>query len=179
MSQILFLTGPAGAGKTTTAEKFAADAKGVWAFISQDHIREFVKAGYVHANVEWTDETQRQWDVSIAICCDIVKRYDEVNINCIVDLFAPPGESIDKWKSYVGNLSYTLIVLLPSVEVAVARNAQRTGTALMKESAIREHHEWFSEWTKFDEGKVIDSSNLSQSEVINRITSILANTSMI
>ncbi len=160
MSKIIIITGPSGAGKSTIAKKLAETLDGTWALISQDDTRELIKAGYKDADIEWTDETRKQWEVSIYICCDMVRRYYEANINCVVELFAPPTE-FEKWKQQLKDIFYELFVLLPDVEKTVYRNANRELS--MKEEKIRENYEWFTQW-KPNEATIIDTTKHSAEE---------------
>ncbi len=172
MSKVLLVTGPAGAGKTTTCEAFAKTAEGVWAFISQDKIRQFIKAGFKNPSHAWTDETQAQWDVSIDICADIAKRYQGKGINCVIDCFAPQG-SFDKWEPAFTGVEYKIVVLLPSVKEAIKRNNQRTGDAKLKESQIHEHHEWHSMWDRDKRATIIDTTSLSLDHVVEAIGELI------
>lgn len=169
MSRILIITGPAGAGKSTACEAFAKDSEGTWALISQDHIRTFIKAGFKNpSDKPWTDDTQKQWDVSQAICGDILRRYKDMEINCIMECFAPKG-SFDKWERHLEKLDYKLIVLLPHVNEAIHRNGQRTGAALLKEAEVQEQHEWFSAWVDDSKVTLIDNTKMSVADTVNAI----------
>ncbi len=152
MSKVIILTGPSGAGKSSVAKELAENLTGVWSLISQDETRTLIKAGFKSPDETWTDETKRQWEVSIAICCDMIKHYYEADISCIIELFAPPVE-FEKWKKRLESIDYELVVLLPSIEETVRRNANRK--IPMKEHQIRENHEWFSQW-KPSKATIID-----------------------
>jgi adenylate kinase len=169
MSEILLITGPAGAGKTTACKAFAKGAKGVWAFISQDDIRMFVKAGFKNPSKDWDEKTKVQWDVSITICSDMAIRYKENNINCIIDCFASPDVSFGKWEQALKNMRYKVIVLLPGVEETIKRNNQRTGDAKVKLSQVKEYHEWHSRWEEDKRVTLIDTTTLSVSDVVKKI----------
>lgn len=168
MSKVIIITGPSGAGKSTTTKYLAEKSVGEWAIINQDDIRALVKAGYRPADIEWTDATKRQWNVSILIATDMIKRYFDAGINCVVDLFAPPSE-FEKWKEYIGDVDYQLIVLLPDVETTVKRNANREN--IMKEDKIRENHGWFMQW-KPSEATIIDTSKQTLTTSIKQIKNL-------
>lgn len=174
MIKILLVTGPAGAGKTTACNKLAESCEGMWAYISQDDIRQYIKAGFKSPADKWTDDTEKQWDVSIAICADMARRYQETGINCVIDGFAPPPMgSFDKWEKPFEGLDFKLAVLLPDVETTVKRNAQRTGNTKLKESQIRNHHAWFSEWANESQAKIIDSSSIDTNQVVDLLKTYL------
>lgn len=169
MSKVIIVTGPSGAGKSTTAKHLAEKSVGEWAIVSQDDIRALVKAGYRPADIEWTDATKRQWDVSVLIATDMIKRYFEAGINCVVDLFAPPSE-FEKWKEHIKSVDYRLIVLLPDVETTVKRNSDREN--IMKEEKIRENHSWFMQWES-DVATIIDTSKQTLNDSIKQIRDLV------
>jgi gluconate kinase len=172
MSQLIIVTGPGGAGKTTTCEAFAKSAKGTWAFISQDHIRMFVKAGFKDPTEPWDAATRKQWATSQAICGDILRQYQAAGINCILDCFAVKG-SFDKWNEVLRGISYKLIVLLPHIDTTLQRNSQRKGAARLKDLDIREHHSWFTAWEGDKRATIIDTTNYEVEETIRDIKAIV------
>ncbi len=172
MSQIIIVTGPSGAGKSTTCKAFAKAGEGMWAYVGQDDVRSFVKAGYRHADAEWTEETRHQWEVSVEVICDAIKRYYKHGINCIVDCFAPP-EEFEKYKQQLGNLAYKVVVLMPDVDQAAYRNSQRRGHARMDEIKIRKNHEWFAAWSS-EAATIIDSSKMSVEEVVRQMKELIS-----
>lgn len=172
-AKIIIVTGPSGAGKTTTCRKFLESANGEWAYINQDEIRQLVVAGYESADdytKNWNEKTKKQWEVSIPICADMAKRYNEHTINCIVDIFAPPDE-FNEWKKYLSGVSYELVVLLPDVHTAVARNASRDKRSRLKENKIRQNHALFESWLSTG-SRVIDNSNTTLDDVIDQLRDI-------
>jgi energy-coupling factor transporter ATP-binding protein EcfA2 len=169
VSEVIFITGPSGAGKSTTTGHLAETLAGTWALVSQDGIRTLVKAGYKDPDVPWTDATRKQWEVSISICCDMVKRYYQVGIHCVVEIFAPP-EEFGKWRQGLTGVPYKLFVLLPDLEETVRRNANRE--IPMPEASIRENHAWFTQWQP-GEATIIDTTNCSLEESVNEIKSQL------
>ena len=172
MSKTLLVTGPPGAGKSTAGEALTEQSVGTWAYIDQDKVRQQIKAGFTDPSNPWTDETQKQWDVSVALCSDMAKRYQEYGINCLIDCFIPP-HSLEKWKQTFINVDYEIIVILPTIKVALARNDQRSGGARLRESQVRQHHEWFTEYQHDQRIKIIDSSALAVKDVISALEDIL------
>lgn len=162
MSKVIIITGTSGSGKSSTAKVLSKTLSGTWAHISQDDIRSMIKAGYKSSAEEWTDDTKNQWDTSVDICCDMINRYHQYGINCILDLFAPPSE-FEKWKPKLENIDYQLFVLVPDVETVVHRNAHRENK--MQEAKVRENYEWFTAW-KPNQATIIDSSDQSLDETV-------------
>ncbi len=161
MAKTLVITGPPGAGKSTAGEAFAQGAQSTWAHIEQDQIRRQVKAGYKSASGQpWDDEIQRQWDLSIDICSDMALRYREAGVHHLIDCFAPP-HMLSRWQSRLQAIEYDFVVMLPDVEVAVARNSLRIGEACLSETEVRQSYEWFEEYRSNPQASIIDSSTLS------------------
>ena len=61
---VLLITGPAGAGKSATADAWARSRPFPCAHVSLDDIREQVKSGFAYPPDGWNDETQRQYDLA-------------------------------------------------------------------------------------------------------------------
>jgi len=170
MSEVLLITGPPGAGKSTACEAFAKTADGMWAFIEQDAIRQLVKAGFKNPPDPWTKETETQMNASIDICGDMAKRYQQFGVNCMVDCFITlDSYTHDKWQKAFDEVAYKIIVLLPAVEKAVARNNQRTGDNRLKEAQVRSQHELMSAWRDDPRATIIDSTNMSVPDVVQAL----------
>lgn len=142
---------------------------GTWALVSQDETRTLIKAGYKDPDVPWTDATRKQWEVSIVICCDMVKRYYQAGIHTVVEIFAPP-EEFEKWQTALTGIPYRLFVLLPDLEETVRRNANRE--LPMPEASIRKNHEWFTQW-KPAEATILDTTRCSPAESVTEIAAQL------
>jgi adenylate kinase family enzyme len=66
---VLVLTGPAGAGKTTTAQAWAAAQAVPTAHVSLDRVRLQVQSGFADPQHGWTAETRRQYGLARGACC--------------------------------------------------------------------------------------------------------------
>jgi len=173
MSKIILLTGPPGAGKTTTSKEFAKIANGTWALIEQDAIRQLVKAGFKNPADPWTRDTETQMNVSIDICGDMARRYQQADINCIIDCFITLDPYVfDKWQTALKDMTYKIIVFLPTVEKAIMQNNQRTGDARLKESLVIEQHEEFSAWRNDPRATIIDPTAMNVSDAVRAIAKI-------
>jgi len=176
MSQVLLVTGPPGAGKTTVCKEFARTADGDWAYVSQDDVHDFIYAGYESANdfyENWNDDTKRQWKVGIEICCDLVKDYYENDIHCVVDFFATPAE-FEKWRRHLEEVPYQIIVLLPNEATTIQRNNQRSVGAKLKEAKVRLLHSLQLEWAKNDTATLIDNTDSSVENTVMKIKELVA-----
>lgn len=172
MSEVLLITGPPGAGKSTASREFAKTTDGMWACIEQDAIRQLVKSGFKNPSDPWTKDTETQMNVSIDICGDMAKRYQQAGINCIIDCFAPL-EDFDEWAKALKGVTYRIIVFLPEVEEAIARNNQRTGDARLKEAQVKQQHEWLSAWRNDPRATILDPTNMDVQGVVRAIANII------
>jgi predicted ATPase len=173
MSQILLLTGPPGAGKTTASKEFAQTAGGTWALVEQDAIRQLVKAGFKNPSDPWTKATETQMNVSIAICGDMARRYHQAKVNCIIDCFITLDPYVfDKWQAALEDIPYKLVVFLPESEKAVAQNNQRTGDARLKEELVIEQHKEFLAWRDDPRATIIDTTAMDVTDAVQEIRNI-------
>jgi len=174
MSQILLLTGPPGAGKTTASKEFAETANGTWALIEQDAIRQLVKAGFKNPSDPWTKDTETQMNVSIAICGDMAKRYQQAGINCIIDCFVTLDPYVlDKWQAALEGTAYEIIVFLPKVEKAIAQNNQRLGDARLNEELVTQQHGEFSAWQGNPQATVLDTTAMNVNDAVQAIRNLV------
>jgi chloramphenicol 3-O-phosphotransferase len=175
MPKIILLNGPSGAGKSTTAKAILERVEGIWAHISQDDVRDLVKKGYRSANGmpdTWDREVKNQMAVSVPICCDIVRSYNDFGINCVVDLYAE-RDGFEEWRKRLEGIDYKMFILLPELETTLHRNQERFGTARLTDEKIAYNHDRFlaSNWP--ENATVIDSTRLSIDEVVSRCLTML------
>ncbi len=174
MTNLLLITGPAGAGKSTTAAEFLRQAKGTWAYINQDELRQLVKTGYSTADgyeKDWPKETVTQWEVSIPVCCDIAKRYIEHGINCLIDFNASPDE-FKKWNEYLRDLDYKLVVLLPDETTVISRNKNRDSRSKLKDNKIIQNYKKLAAWEN-NEAIIINNTQGSPFDTVAKLNSLI------
>ena len=174
MSEIVILNGPSGAGKSTTAKAFLEQAEGTWAYVCQDDMRDLVKKGYRSANGmpdTWDAEVKNQMSVSIPLCADMVRRYAEYGINCVLDLYAE-ADDFTAWQQALQDIEYTLFVLLPDLESTLLRNQERSGTARLTDEKIAYNHGNFVHANWPSDTTIIDTSKLTVNEVVQKIRAL-------
>lgn len=177
MSKIILLTGPAGAGKTSIAQKFLNNQSGEWAYIAQDDIRQLVRAGYASADglrSEWSNETRRQWDASIGVCTEIAKQYAASGISSVIDAYFTQEEFLKSWKPYLNSTNYELIILLPSLEAVLQRNELRKYPAKLTKAKIAECYADICDWKNNQEGLLLDNSQMSIEGVVNVMQGVVS-----
>lgn len=155
--KLIIMCGPAGSGKTTWVQDHAS--AGVSAHISRDRIRfdmlqpgehyfsreddvyaEFVKQVAQALTSPWVNE----------VYADATHLTEQARMKLVycVDRKLPQGFTYD----------LMAVAIIPPVEVAIQRNAQRTGRACVPETVIRNMYNSFEDpW---------DDENLSYTNVI-------------
>lgn len=169
MFDVVLITGGAGAGKTSTAELWAASRQGVAAHLSHDQVLHFVKSGVVSPAESTSTEAERQWRIAIDVCVAATRVYATSGIRCAIDTFLLPAY-LELWQG-LDHLRVGVVVLHPPVEVAVARNATRllqVGWGV-PEWQVRANHDAMDAWYDRPDVLVIDNSVLEHAEVIDRI----------
>lgn len=169
MTEILLITGPSGAGKTTTCNAFLNKASGTWAYINQDDIRQLVKAGYATADgyeSSWSQDTRNQWAVSIRVCCAMARQYQVAGINCLIDLFTDPNE-YQEWETLLVGTNHKLVILRPKQAAALQRNRGRQHPSRLTDNKIREAHQKHSHWP--ENKTIIDTSTMAVEDVVEKL----------
>ena len=157
----VLLIGPAGAGKTTVARHWA-DQRGVpTAHISLDDVREWVRSGFADPQSGWNDHSEAQYRLARRTCGFAARNFLANGISCIIDdaVFPDwPVVGLGGWKRHVGP-GLLPVVLLPGLEVVLARNAARTGNRRLPDEEVARIHGRMAGW--YGSGlPIIDNSRL-------------------
>jgi hypothetical protein len=157
----VLLIGAAGAGKTTVA-RYWADHRGVpTAHISLDDVREWMRSGFADPQSGWNDHSEAQYRLARRTCGFAARNFLANNISCIIDDAVFPDRPVvglGGWKRHVG--AHLLpVVLLPGLEVVLARNAGRTGNRRLTDEEVARIHGRMAGW--YGSGlPIIDNSQL-------------------
>jgi hypothetical protein len=166
VSRVILITGPSGAGKTTTTRHFAASRCTPTALLDQDHVRTFIASGFARPDTDWGPEAERQWMLAKDICLDAIGRYLGAGFDVVIDAYAPATEGPFAWAHDAAPIER--VVLLPRWDVIIGRNAPRE--AAFRIDALRGNSESFEGETG---DRVIDSSDLTVEETVARIRTVL------
>jgi predicted kinase len=180
MPHLILMTGPSGAGKSTTAATWAQFHAAPTALVSVDDVRHFVKAGYVSPKDAYTEEAHRQFDLAREHCAFLAGRYVDAGFNCVVDdLILPdyPGSRGAmhhySWVAALGSRPHVVVVLLPSLDVTLQRNATREDREPINEEMTRVIHELMMPWKEIPAASVIDNSSLSPAETARAVDAMM------
>jgi predicted kinase len=155
-AKLIFITGPSGTGKSTTAKQVAVSYPTPCALLDFDSIREFIKSGYAEPADGWNDETERQWDIAKQVVTAMAHTYISKNVSVVIATFATPHDW-PTWKELFRDIPHKAFALLPDVDALLARNNQREGIAKLKESDITQNYEWSVGWNNTADMIVIDN----------------------
>lgn len=170
MSFVLALTGPAGSGKSTVAEKLAKQADRC-VNIDADHIKHMIVSGFYKDDKNAGGWSFSEWGLvgdSIGLlAANFLKESYSVVINGYID--EPAWTKIEK------HLAIThKVMLLPELDTVTKRDAGRREDVRMGEKAVAQHHEHFSTDSFFNDFTKLDTSNYSEDETVAKVLKIVS-----
>jgi len=135
---ILILTGPPGAGKTTTANSLARDSGGPAVHLHSDDFWHFIKNGYVPP---FLPTSRRQNEIVMSAIAAAAEAYARGQYFVVLDGIVGPW-FLPAFKLVQSPLHY--IVLRPTSEVSVLRAQNRGGDQLADAGVIADLHRQFT-----------------------------------
>lgn len=124
---IVILTGPPGAGKSTVSRLLAQKVERA-IVVPVDDVRDWVVQGIAHPT-DWTDETERQFQLAEAVACATARIYDDAGFLVMLD----HCRSLERWDdmaaAHLTGYAVHRIGLFPDLETNLARNATRGNKA--------------------------------------------------
>jgi chloramphenicol 3-O-phosphotransferase len=169
--RIVLFTGPAAAGKSTIAEAWSASRSTSTAHFDLDQARFLVRAGYIsrtaaHADPSLREQADRQWLLAAAVCEAMAATYTAWGFDFALSAFRPPGSWKGCWER-LDAMRPIIVVLLPALEVLLARDAERTGRKHVCEASVRRGlaYDWEA-WRADHRAYVVDNSELSVERVV-------------
>ncbi|MBS1708442.1 MAG: AAA family ATPase [Armatimonadetes bacterium] len=121
---VLVITGPPGAGKTTLCEALAPCFERT-IHIPVDDLRTWVVSG-LSESVNWTDETERQFQLAEAAASATAKTYSEAGFAVLIDHCRNLPRLDEVVENHLRGLPVLKVCLLPTQEITLERNRTRT-----------------------------------------------------
>lgn len=141
---MLLIGGPAGAGKSTLAARWAR-SRPLAAHVQVDDVNDLVVSGGVRLHdVAHPDQVAR-WETVVGASCALARSFAERGIDVVVDDVLMPAAADDVWRPLLNGLRTRLAVILPTVEQCLRRNAARPGKQIPAD-LIRDQHAENTRW---------------------------------
>jgi chloramphenicol 3-O-phosphotransferase len=169
---VFLISGVPGAGKSSVSEALVKRFP-FGLHIPVDDLRGWVASGIAHPIPEWTDETTRQFRLARRAACETARIYSEAGFAVGVDDVLFPFDAENMFAKPLAGLPLHKVLLRPSMEEALLRNATRTNKTFdtsVLAGEVRSLHESMGKcsyerwgWT------IIDTTHLTPKETVDEI----------
>jgi cytidylate kinase len=169
--EVIILTGPPGAGKTTVAELLAANASVPTVHLTTDLFYRSIRTGFV---LPFLPEAQRQNEVVVEAITGTVATFARGGYDVVVDgivgpWFLPPFRAVAE----LDRLAMSYIVLRPDLDTTLSRAKDRAGDELKDVDAITGLHTAFEQLGDLED-HAINTADLDADQTTAEVRRILA-----
>jgi cytidylate kinase len=169
--EVIILTGPPAAGKTTVAELLAVDASVPTVNLTTDLFYRSIRTGFV---LPFLPEAQRQNEVVIEAIVGTVTTFARGGYDVVVDgivgpWFLPPFRAAAERD----HLAVSYVVLRPDLDTTLSRAKERVGRELRDVEAITGLHGAFERLGELED-HAIDTAHLDAAQTTAEVRRLLA-----
>jgi len=169
--EVIILTGPPGAGKTTVAELLAIGASVPTVHLRTDLFYRSIRAGFVQP---FLPQAQQQNEVVIEAIVAAVVTFARGGYDVVVDGIVGPW-FLPQFRaaSERDHLAMCYVVLRPGLPITLSRATQRRGSELRDVDAITGLHAAFAQLGDLED-HAIDTGNLDAEQTAAEVRRLLA-----
>ena len=163
---ILVITGPTGAGKTTIATELAKQVDRC-VNIEVDTVKHLIITGFIYGD---SAAGVPQWELLGTNIGMLAKNFQAAGYNVIINGYInePALDNIQKHVTLDRK-----VLLLPHVDTTIQRDSGRHDDIKMGEDSVREHNDYFSHTSTYNDFTKIDSTEHSVAETLRIIKEML------
>ena len=170
MTEVWLITGVQGAGKSTVARRLGMRMNRAVHIPGDQLLRYWVVSGVAFLADDRV-EAKRQLQLCIKNQCLLAQSYSDAGFVPILDFVVWSKDDLESYERHLPSCTLNLVVLSPSIEVALRRDAERAEKTIAAETSP-------AKWSELQAhmgrdlsgiGLWVDSSDLSADETVDYI----------
>jgi tRNA uridine 5-carbamoylmethylation protein Kti12 len=166
MTKVILVTGIPAVGKSTISRLLAVSFPRSVVLVGDD-LRELVVSGLKDPNDPWDAETRSQYYLSYENEAALARNFLRSGFTVVIDDVVHHGDLYDEWRRYFEGIAHQVVLLMPSLEVAIRRNLERPEKTVPEET-LHKLYDHFSQ-SGSDGWLVVDNSQQSPEETVRLI----------